>query len=78
MQVKLGERQNKALEVGCPFCGQQKGKKCKSPKTERLQPAPHKQRVDQARDVAERKAAKFKRPRQRNGNVTDEGLALAP
>lgn len=51
--TKLAGRQPEALEVGCPWCGQQKGKKCMALKSSRLMATPHKQRVDQVRDLRE-------------------------
>lgn len=57
MKVQLNPAEEKALEVGCPHCGQQKGKKCKSIKNARglggkLSSRPHKARVIHARELS--------------------------
>jgi hypothetical protein len=78
MRIPLNPGETAALEVGCPLCGQQKGKKCKSMKgnevSNKLIPRPHKARVLQARDLTAMKAAKHQRLPLGLGVVGNAGL----
>jgi len=76
-KVQLNPGEIRALHVGCPLCGQQKGKKCASLKNVgagRLVARPHLARVRQAQDLLEHKARKYTPKQMRSGNVTDIGL----
>lgn len=73
MNPVLSSRQSKALEVGCPYCGQQKGKKCIT--KGKLNAVPHSARLVQASEVAEFKSKKHQR-RAVNHGFVDAGEKL--
>jgi hypothetical protein len=60
MKVPLNESEQQALLVGCPLCGQQKGKKCMSIRSDRLVPRPHLARIKHAKTLAAKKAGRVR------------------
>lgn len=72
-KITLSPAEEQALTVGCPLCSAPKGKKCHS-KSDKLISRPHRERIDQGKDVAEMKT---KHPRQwRHRNPVAHGFVV--